>query len=100
MTRAGTASTTSSDARTAFTAESANSVTAEDRSACTASAREGEKPTTRGTPARRACQASDPPMAPRPITDSDDGRTNQFPLEEVTESTLPPEGSGRPMCEP
>jgi hypothetical protein len=35
----------------------------------------GEYPTTRATPARRACQASDPPIAPSPITASEDGRT-------------------------
>ena len=43
------------------------------------------KPTTRGTPASRACHASDPPMAPRPMTASDDGRTSQVPSDVVTE---------------
>jgi hypothetical protein len=36
-------------------------------------------------PAIRACQASDPPIAPRPMTAIDDGRTDQYPLEDVTE---------------
>ena len=87
----GTARTTSSAPRTALAALSASSVIADAWSAWTPSAREAENPTTRGTPASRACHASEPPMAPRPITVSDDGRTNQVPLDEVTECMRPPE---------
>ena len=58
---------------------------AEALSASMPSLREGEKPTTFGMPAIRACQASDPPIAPRPMTAIDDGRTDQYPLEDVTE---------------
>ena len=91
VTCAGTASTTSSAPRIACAALSASSVTAEARSAPTPSAREGEKPTTRGIPARRACHASEPPMAPRPITANDEGRTNQIPFDVVTGRMPPPE---------
>jgi hypothetical protein len=42
-------------------------------------------------PARRDCQASDPPIAPRPITASEDGRTCQRPLGFDTRRMHPPE---------
>ena len=70
---------------------SASSVMAEARSACTPSARDGEQPTTRGIPARRACHANEPPMAPSPITASDEGRTT---IPRVTRR-LPPECGGQ-----
>jgi hypothetical protein len=76
--------------RTAWAGLSARSVMAEARRACTPSARDGENPTTRGTPARRACHASEPPIAPSPMTASDVGRTNQDPSEEVTVRPAPP----------
>ena len=88
--RGGTARTTSSAPRTARPGVSAISVMAVAFNASTDSARDGEYPTTRATPARRACQASDPPMAPSPMTARDEGRTSQSRDEVVTRRIVPP----------
>src|SRR5215210_7185696 len=70
----GAARITSSAPLTAEAGDSASSVIADALSASTPSLRSGENPTTRRTPAMRACHASDPPIAPSPITAREDGR--------------------------
>src|SRR5216110_482838 len=73
----GAASTSSSTARATSTARGGASSIAPCRTAATRSPGSGDQPSTVAIPARFACRASEPPIAPRPRMPSLVGRTQR-----------------------